>query len=154
MTKYYLFSSTNYRPYFDIIDFMGFHQSSVKVFWFGSSENFTMFLSCFYTSLTESNISKQTLHHSSAVDFGATFQISPNPFKKTLTNPHTIHIQWMCGGFYYKFANVNLDLCRHVFKISDLMLRDSFGSANIICVFSVRQTSQRYILLFSLVYST
>ena len=48
----------------------------------------------------------------------------------------------MCGGFYYKFANMNLDLCRHVFKISDLMLRDSFGSANIICIFSVRQTSQ------------
>ena len=103
-----------------------------------------MILSCFYTSLTESNISKQTLHHSSAVDFGATFRISPPFLKKPITSPHIIHCEWMCGGFYYKFAKVNFALWRHVFNISVLTLRDSFGSASIMYVFSVRQTSQNF----------
>ena len=138
------FSFTDHRTYFDIMDFMDFHQSSVKVFWFGSSENFTMSLSCCYTSLTESNLSKQTLHHSSAVDFGATFRISPPFLKKPITSPHIIHCEWMCGGFYYKFAKVNFALWRHVFNISDLTFRDSFGSASNMYVFSVRQTSQNF----------
>ena len=33
-------------------------------------------------------------------------------------------------------------MCLHLFSISDLTFRDSFGSANIIYVFSVRHTSQ------------
>ena len=88
---------------------------------------------------------KQTLHHhSSAVDFGANFQISPPFLKKPIASPHIIHCEWMCGGFYYKFAKVNFALWRHVFNISVLTFRDSFGSASIMCVFSVRQTSQNF----------
>ena len=88
---------------------------------------------------------KQTLHHFSAVEFGANFQTYPLPhLKKPLTSPHTIHNEWMCGGFYYKFARVNFALWRQVFKISDLTFGDSFGSASIMCVFSVRQTSQNF----------
>ena len=88
---------------------------------------------------------KQTLHHhSSAVDFGANFQISPPFLKKPIGSPHIIHCEWMCGGFYYKFAKVNFALWRHVFNISVLTLRDCFGSASIMYVFSVRQTSQYF----------
>ena len=93
--------------------------------------------------VVQSNINKHCIILQLLI-FGANFQISPPFLKKPIASPHIIHCEWMCGGFYYKFAKVNFALWRQVFKISDLTFRDSFGSASSMCVFSVRQTSQNF----------
>ena len=98
-----------------------------------------------FSHLVQSNINKQTFrHHSQLLILAPNFKFSKPLLKKPLTSPHIIHGEWICGGFYYRFANVNFALWRHVFNISVLMLRDSFGSASIMYIFSVRQTSQNF----------
>ena len=98
-----------------------------------------------FSHLVQSNINKQTFrHHSQLLILAPNFKFSKPLLKKPFTSPHTIHGEWMCGGFCYSFANVNFALWRQVFNISDLTLRDCVGSASNMCVFSVKQTSQNF----------
>ena len=158
--KLFIFLLVITDHYFDIIDFMGFHQSSVKVFGFGSSDNFTMFLSCRNLPLTESNINKQTLHHISAVEFGANFQIYPVSFflKKPLITPTPSTVSGCVGDFITSLPMWTLpcvDKCSKfpIWHLETLLVRLA------LCMFFPlgrhhRILLQRYILQFSLGYST
>ena len=74
------FSFTDHKPYFDIIDFMDFHQSSVKVFGMDSLRISRCFLSVHV--VVKSNINKRCIILQ-LLFFWRQFSNLPTPFKKT-----------------------------------------------------------------------